>query len=80
MMRDLKGKAKRCPMCGSNRIYMEEPNYDVIFSVVIQCADCGLRGYKNFYKSAKNPIERTIEYWNKRVDIKEDMEDKKEKT
>ena len=79
MMRDLTGKAKRCPMCGSNRIYMEDPNYDVIFSVVIQCADCGLRGFKNFHKSAKNPVEKTIKYWNTRAYIKEDTEDDKEK-
>ncbi len=57
-------------MCGSDRIYMEEPNYDAIFSVVIQCADCGLRGFKNFHKSAKNPVEKTIEYWNTRAVMK----------
>ena len=56
MVRDLTGKAKSCPMCGSKRIYMDEPKYDVLFSVRIQCADCGLSGYKNFTKDAKNPI------------------------
>ena len=67
MIRDLTGIAKSCPMCGSDRIYMEEPKYDVIFSVTIQCADCGLTGFKNFYKGAKNPVERTIAYWNTRA-------------
>lgn len=67
MMRDLTGKAKPCPICGSKRIYMEEPIYDGIFSVKIMCADCGLMGYKNFTKGAKNPEEKTIEYWNNRV-------------
>ena len=33
----------------------------------LKCADCGLTGYKNFIKDAKNPIEKTIEYWNTRV-------------
>lgn len=75
MMIDLTGIAKSCHMCGSDRIYMEEPNYDVIFSVVIQCADCGLRGFKNFHKSAKDPIERTIKYWNTRAVAKENAEE-----
>lgn len=46
MTRDISSKAKPCPMCGSKRIYMDEPNYDLMFSVKIQCADCGLSGYK----------------------------------
>ena len=75
MTRDLTGKAKSCPMCGSKRIYMDEPKYDVLFSVRIQCADCGLSGYKNFSKSAKNPIEKTIEYWNTRVPVTVDSKD-----
>lgn len=75
MARDLTGKAKSCPMCGSKRIYMDEPNYDVIFSVKIYCADCGLLGFKNFHKSAKNPIEKTLEYWNTRVPVTVDKED-----
>lgn len=33
MMRDLTGKAKPCPMCGSERIYLEEPTYEGIFDV-----------------------------------------------
>lgn len=69
MTRDLTGKAKSCPMCGSKRIYLKEPNYDYMFSVEIKCADCGLTGYKNFTKDAKNPIEKTIEYWNTRVPV-----------
>ena len=39
MIRDISNKAKPCPMCGSHRIYMEEPNYDVLFCVKVQCAD-----------------------------------------
>ena len=69
MTRDLTGKAKSCPMCGSKRIYLKEPNYDYMFSVEIKCADCGLTGYKNFTKEEKNPIEKTIEYWNTRVPV-----------
>jgi Lar family restriction alleviation protein len=69
MTRDLTGKTKPCPMCGSKRIYMDEPNYDLMFSVAIQCADCGLRGFKNFTNKAKNPVEKTIDYWNTRAEI-----------
>lgn len=75
MMRDLTGIVKSCPMCGSDRIYMEDLNYDAIFSVKIQCADCGLSGFKNFHKSAKDPIEKTIKYWNTRAAVKEDAEE-----
>lgn len=67
MVRDLTGKVKPCPMCGSKRIHLQEPEYDYLYSVKIQCADCGLKGFKNFTKDAKNPIEKTIEYWNTRV-------------
>lgn len=66
-MRDLTGIAKSCPMCGSDRIYMEGPKGDVILTVKIQCADCGLSGFKNFSKSAKDPIGKTINYWNTRA-------------
>ena len=67
MTRDISSKAKPCPMCGSKRIYMDEPTYDAIFSVRIYCADCGLKGFQNFTINAKNPIEKTIEYWNTRT-------------
>lgn len=77
MVRNLTGIAKSYPMCGSDRIYMEEPNYDVIFSVKICCADCGLSGFENFHKSVKNPIEKTIEYWNTRAVEKEEKEETK---
>lgn len=53
MTRDISSIAKPCPMCGSKRIYMDESNYDSLFSVRIQCADCGLSGYKNFSREAK---------------------------
>lgn len=72
---DLTGKAKNCPMCGSKRIYMDEPKYNVLFSVRIQCADCGLSGFKNFSEDAKNPIEKTLEYWNTRVPVTVDNKD-----
>lgn len=75
MLIDLTGKAKSCPMCGSKRIYMDEPKCNVLYSVRIQCADCGLSGYKNFTKDAKNPIEKTIEYWNTRVPVTIDREE-----
>lgn len=66
MTRDLTGKANPCPMCGSERIYLEEPTYEVLFDVKIQCADCGLMGFKSFIRGAKNPVEKTIDYWNTR--------------
>ncbi|RHO99286.1 hypothetical protein DW019_01660 [Clostridium sp. AF37-5] len=66
MMRNLTGKAKPCPMCGSERIYLKEPTYEGIFDVKIQCADCGLMGFKSFMRGAKNPVEKTIDYWNTR--------------
>lgn len=31
MTRDISNEAKPCPMCGSKRIYMDEPNYDLMF-------------------------------------------------
>lgn len=67
MTRDISSKAKPCPMCGSKRIYMDEPTYETMFSVKIYCADCGLSGFKNFLRTAKNPIDRTIDYWNTRA-------------
>ena len=70
MTRDLTGIAKPCPMCGSKRIYMPYPKIDVIYSVHIQCADCGLNGYKNVFKDVDidDAMERTIKYWNTRVE------------
>ena len=70
-MRDLTGKVKGCPLCGSIRIYLEEINSDYIDSIKIKCADCGLVGYKNFTKSVENPVARTIEYWNTRALVNE---------
>ena len=29
MTRDISSEAKPCPMCGSKRIYMDEPNYEM---------------------------------------------------
>ena len=64
--------AKPCPMCGCKEILLEEPDYDKIFTVRIRCQKCGLNGFKNYFYTAKNPIEKTIEYWNTRVDIEEE--------
>lgn len=50
----------------NKEILLEEPNYDKIFTVRIKCSKCGLTGYKNYFYTAKNPIEKTIEYWNTR--------------
>ena len=41
MTRNVSDQAKPCPMCGSKRIYVDEPEYNVLFSVHIKCADCG---------------------------------------
>lgn len=68
MTKDITGRAKQCPMCGSKRIYLTESNFDDSISMIkIHCADCGLNGYKNFTKDAKDTEERTIQYWNKRA-------------
>ena len=68
MIKDLTGIAKPCPMCGSRRIYMPLPTVDVVYSVKIKCADCGLNGYKNVLMSVDvdDEMERTIKYWNTR--------------
>ena len=58
--------AKLCPMCGSQDIYIKEFNGNPFKSVHIQCIKCGLRGFKDFTHTEKNPIEKTIEYWNTR--------------
>lgn len=67
MLIDLTGKAKCCPLCGSEKISADEPKHDVIYTVRIQCMDCGLNGYKIFKKDEEDPINKTIEYWNTRI-------------
>ena len=59
--------AKPCPMCGCKEILLEIPNHHGIFTVYIRCSKCGLTGYKNWLHTAKNPVEKTIEYWNTRA-------------
>jgi len=68
MTRDLTGKVKPCPMCGSKRIYLPYPELDFIYTVHIRCADCGLNGYKNVTREVDvdDAIERVIKYWNTR--------------
>ena len=65
---DLSGKAKPCPMCGSTRIYSDCPEVNFIYSVSIFCADCGLKGFKNFtkYVDTEEADRRVLEYWNMR--------------
>ena len=58
--------AKPCPMCGSQDIYIEEFDRDAYKAVHIQCIKCGLHGFKDFTQTEKNPIKKTIEYWNTR--------------
>ena len=48
MIRDLTGKVKHCPLCGSKRIVSEFPTMDTFYTISLQCADCGLKAYKNF--------------------------------
>ena len=69
MIRDLTNIAKPCPICGSKRIYMPYPEIDFIYTVHIQCADCGLNGFINVIKDVDidDAMERTIKYWNTRV-------------
>ena len=64
-------KAKPCPMCGSSQILIEVPQeIDRIYSLTISCADCGLRGFKNFLRSEVNPFtngeQKLLDYWNNR--------------
>lgn len=68
MVRDLSEKAKPCPLCGSTRIYSDYPAVDYIYSISISCADCGLKGFKNFTKnvSVDEGTERVLNYWNTR--------------
>ena len=76
MVRDLSEKAKPCPLCGSTRIYSDKsvttrtcyPSVDYIYSISIFCADCGLKGFKNFTKdvSVDEGTERVLNYWNTR--------------
>ena len=68
MVRNLSEKVKPCPMCGSSRIYSDYPKVDFIYSISIQCADCGLKGFKNFTKDVDidEGTQRVINYWNTR--------------
>lgn len=71
MIIDLTGRAEPCPICGSKRIYIEDPVHDIIFSIKIRCADCGLTGFKTFTQNEKDPVEKTVKYWNTRVPMTE---------
>ena len=68
MVRNLSNKAKPCPLCGGVRIYSDYPSVDIIYSISIVCADCGLKGFKNFTKEVdiEEGTRRVIEYWNTR--------------
>ncbi len=68
MIRDLTNKANPCPICGSKRIYSDYPTTDVIYTVNIYCADCGLKGFKNFLHTTKidDATQIVLDYWNKR--------------
>ena len=59
--------AKPCPMCGCKEILLEENADYKILTVYIKCIDCGLTGFKSYFYTTENPIEKTIEYWNTRV-------------
>lgn len=73
MVKDFTGKVKPCPMCGSKRIVSDYPTMDVFYSISMQCADCGLKGFKNFTKNVDidEGYKRLIEYWNTRAKIDE---------
>ena len=68
MTRDLSSKAKPCPLCGGTRIYSDFPKVDYIYTINIQCAECGLKGFKNFTKdvSIDEGTQRVLDYWNTR--------------
>lgn len=64
-------KAKPCPICGSSQILIELPyEIDSIYSLKISCADCGLRGFKNFLRRNTPPFndgqQKLLDYWNNR--------------
>lgn len=75
MVRDLSKKAKPCPLCGSTRIYSDYPVVDYMYSISIFCADCGLKGFKNFTKdvSEEEGTKRVIDYWNTRHQIESEV-------
>ena len=68
MVRDVSKEAKPCPMCGGTNIYTDFPIIDVIYSIHIYCADCGLKGFKNFTNNVSigDGTKRLIDYWNTR--------------
>lgn len=68
MVRNLSEKAKPCPLCGGTRIYSDYPKVDYFYNISIYCADCGLKGFKNFTKdvSVEEGTKRVIDYWNTR--------------
>lgn len=74
MTKDLTGKVKPCPMCGSERIYLPFPEVNTIYSVRIQCADCGLNGFVSVMGNVDidDAMERVIKYWNTRSEGSEE--------
>ena len=68
MIRNHNEKVKPCPMCGGTRIMSDYPKVNVIYSVNIFCADCGLKGFKNFTQDVdvEEGFNRVREYWNTR--------------
>lgn len=67
--KDLTGKTKSCPMCGSSEIHAEEYKLDFsgrTFLIKIMCANCGLNYQKSFVKNVQDPEKEILNYWNTR--------------
>lgn len=68
MIKDVSDRAKHCPLCGGKDVYIEVGEIDTIYTMYIICPNCGLKGFKNFFKSVSidEGETRLIEYWNTR--------------
>lgn len=60
-------RLKKCPLCGGDCYYEEIEFGSTMVTVYIRCRECVLSGQQTFLISAKNRIERTIDYWNTRI-------------
>lgn len=76
MTLDLTGKARPCPLCGSQFIVSETKGDDYRFTVYIQCGQCGLKGYHGFTRkvSENDGLARTLNYWNTRATDQEEKQ------
>lgn len=50
---------KPCPFCGSNEIFIDQPDANCFY---VGCANCGVNG------TTANTKERAVEAWNRRTE------------